>query len=124
MTKHEGYVFRHGRRIAVTTDDFGIGRKKKRQRFALMPMSWLETVLRRRAGSDVTLKVVLLLLHEYWRNGKRPIKLTNVALAKIGVNPESKRRALGRLRQMGVINVEGRKGKNPLIAFLLDPDSG
>jgi hypothetical protein len=88
----------------------------------LIPMSWLETVFKRCARSDVTIKVTLLLLHEYWRNGKKPVKLTSAALAKIGVRPESKRHALGELRRMGVINAEVCNGKNPSIAFLLDPD--
>jgi hypothetical protein len=124
MTRRDGYVMRQGRRIPVITDDLGIGPKKKHRRFALIPMSWLETVFKRNAGSDAALKVVLLLLHEYWRNGKRPVKLTTVALAKIGVDRQAKRRVLAKLRQMGVIEADGHNGKNPLVTFLLDPDGG
>jgi hypothetical protein len=119
VTKREGYIVRHGRRIAVITDDLGIGPKKRRRRFALIPMSWLETIFKRCAGSDVTLKVALLLLHEYWRNGKRPVKLTNAALAKIGVGRESKRRALAELRQMGAVKADGRNGAVSLWSYSL-----
>ena len=51
-----------------------------------------------------------------------PIKLTNIMAAEVGVSPDAKRRALDELEQAGLVEVERRARKSPLVTLLVDPN--
>jgi hypothetical protein len=58
------------------------------------------------------------LVHEARKTGKRTVPLPNGILARYGVSRETKRRALKQLAAAGVITVEQRPRKTPLVTLL------
>jgi hypothetical protein len=71
-------------------------RKPKHRRsdtFVQIPGLWIEQLATIRAHGS-TYRVALHLLHDAWATKIRTVKLTNVALTKVGVGREGKRVAL------------------------------
>jgi hypothetical protein len=85
-------------------------------KFVKVPDLWREQLCIIRAHGS-TYRVALHLLHEAWRTGHCVIKLTNVALSKVGVGREGKAIALKELRKAGLITVEQRPYRNPLVTI-------
>jgi hypothetical protein len=83
-------------------------------RFVQVPWLWVECLAKVGAGADA-LFVALVLLYEAWRTKTRVVKLTNPALAELGVNRKGKTRALQQLRRAGLVAVEERPGKSPRV---------
>jgi hypothetical protein len=80
----------------------------------------LETIYRLGAAKNAsTLKLFLLLLHLRWKIGEEPFKLTNVALAGLGVDRKQKERALRELEDLDLVRVVRRERKSPLVAVLV-----
>ena len=95
-------------------------RKKKWERqYILFPWSWLDAL--KATGRGATWRLALFILYEHWRNGGRKIKLTNIMAAEVGVSSDAKGRALEDLEQAGLIEVERRPDKSPLITLLVKP---
>jgi hypothetical protein len=89
---------------------------KRRNQFIMMPMPWFEKL----AGTtDQTHRVVLYLLHLHWKGNGGPIKLANGMLRSCGVSPRSKWRALAELEQRGLIEVERRPRRSPIVHLML-----
>lgn len=86
--------------------------QKRRQHFILMPMSWRERL------DDATAKTILValdLLYLYWKGKGAPIKLANGMLRLDGVSRYSKYRALNDLERRGLITVERRQNRSPIV---------
>jgi hypothetical protein len=66
-----------------------------------------------------TAKLFPLLLHLDWKAGHRPFKLPNSLLGPLGISRCRKGAVLRELEQMGLIRVEHRVRKSPLIAVLI-----
>ena len=97
-------------------------RKKKWERqFILFPWSWLDRL--KATGRGATWRLALFLVYESWRTGGRTIKLTNIMAAEVGVSPDAKGRALDDLEQAGLIEVERRPDRSPLVTLLVKPPS-
>jgi hypothetical protein len=101
----------------------GIGAAKpkrhhQRGKFVQVPELWREQLCIIRAHGS-TYRVALHLLHEAWRTGNRVVKLTNVALTEVGVGREGKAIALRELRKTGLIAVEQRPRRNPIVTVRL-----
>ena len=95
-------------------------RKKKWERqYILFPWSWLGRL--KATGRGATWRLALFLVYEYWRNGGRTIKLTNIMAAEVGVSPDAKGRALDDLEKAGLIEVERRPDRSPLVTLLVKP---
>jgi hypothetical protein len=91
----------------------------RRKNFIQMPTWWWE-----RLGdchSVYAYRVALFLLHLNWRNNRRPFKLPNGMLKCDGVSRQSKWVALRLLERLGLITVESRPRKSPIIHVHLDP---
>jgi hypothetical protein len=90
--------------------------KRRRQdgKFVQFPELWRTQLCTIRAHGS-TYRVAMHLLHEAWRTDNRAVKLTNVALAKVGVGREGKAIALRELRKTGLIAVEQRPSRNPVV---------
>jgi hypothetical protein len=82
--------------------------------FVQIPQLWCEQLAVIRAHGS-TYRVALHLLYEAWATKIRTVKLTNVALVKVGVGREGKAIALRELRRAGLITVEQRPNRNPLV---------
>jgi hypothetical protein len=82
--------------------------------FVQVPQLWCEQLAAIRAHGS-TYRVALHLLYEAWATKIRTVKLTNVALAKVGVGREGKAIALRELRKARLVAVEERPNRNPLV---------
>jgi DNA-binding MarR family transcriptional regulator len=63
--------------------------------------------------------VWIWLLYLAWDNGMRPVPLANVKLKRWGVNRETKRRVLDALEKAGLIVIERRPRKAPVVTLTL-----
>jgi len=60
----------------------------------------------------------LWLLHQTRKTGKRTVAVPNGAVAKYGVNRETKRRALRQWEAAGLVAIEQRSRKTPVVTLL------
>jgi hypothetical protein len=97
----------------------GSPKAKWQRKFVRMPWAWIDRLKVVNRGS--TYRVALLLLYGYWRNGGRPIRLSNAALIGEGVTRHSKGRALKELEQLGLVKVEWRNRRSPKVTLKLVP---
>ena len=95
----------------------GATRKPKwRKQFVRVPWKWIDRL--KDASRIGTYRVALHLLYETWRNGGRAIVLSNSALKDAGVSRWAKWDALLELERLGLIAVERRPSKSPLVTLL------
>jgi hypothetical protein len=86
---------------------------KRREKFIIVPMTWRERLT---GAAGNTILVALDLLYLAWKGGKgEAIKLANGTLRDDGVSRHSKWRALNDLERRGLINVERRPKRSPLV---------
>jgi len=94
--------------------------RKRRLHWVRLPMAWYE---RLEGAPGQTYRVALYLLYLHWKGNGKPIKLANGMLKMDGVPPESRRRALRDLERRGVISVERRPRKSPIITLWAAPET-
>ena len=90
--------------------------RNRRKKFVLVPWPWIEKL----AGTTGhTHQLALRLLYQHWmQGGGGPIKLPNGMLEYDGVSRQSKWRALADLERRGLVIVERRAGKSPLVRLI------
>ncbi len=111
------YVTRQGRRIAVETIETGVTPKRHRaDSFAKMPLAWAAAAAK--ATKTPQAMVWVVLQYMAWKASGETFPLSNVILAKHGVSREVKRRALAALESAGLIVVERRHGRAPLVTVI------
>ena len=91
--------------------------KRRHQQFVKFPLVWVDRLRTVRYTS--TYRVALHLLFRHWKSGSRPIQLSNVALVEAGVSRDQKWRALRELEFLGLISIERRRRRSPLINLLV-----
>lgn len=93
------------------------GQHKRRQRhFIIMPMAWFERLA---GASGQTYRLALVLIYLSWRKRGESFALANGRLAEIdGVLRHSKWRALTELERRGLIAIERRSRRSPIITLL------
>ena len=89
--------------------------RKRREQFVMMPMAWYEKLANSVPTGRCTCLVACYLLHLHWKNDGKPFKLANGMLAYDGISPDSKLRAVKDLERRGLITVEWRNKKSPII---------
>ncbi|SHI11876.1 hypothetical protein SAMN05443248_8370 [Bradyrhizobium erythrophlei] len=87
--------------------------KKRRQRFVMFPQQWIERLSG--ARHIATYRVALRVLQRHGQCRGRPFPLPNNIE---GVNRWAKSMALSELEQLGLIRVERRVRKSPLVAVV------
>jgi hypothetical protein len=108
MTKRYGYVIDpRGKRIDTETtydpkDHLTPKRRSGGQRFAKLTEERLKLL----AGVSAAWSIYCYLLMVNWKKLRQPVKLTNQALAGIGVSRYAKRRALLQLERAGLVKVK------------------
>jgi hypothetical protein len=80
--------------------------------FVKVPLLWANE-LARISAAGTTYAVALELLHQ--ARWSKNVKLTTACVEKRGVSRTSKWRALAELRRAGLVHVEERGNKNPII---------
>jgi hypothetical protein len=98
----------------ATITKSGKAPRRSQSLFTKMPKLWVEQLAGIQAHGS-TYRVALFLLHEVWKTGNRVVKLTNIALAKAKVGREGKAVALRELRKAGLVSVEQRPNRNPIV---------
>jgi len=91
-------------------------RTRRQGRFVIVPASWADRL--RAARHTGAAKLALHLLYQYWKNGGRPIPLTNTFATSAGLSRRSKWRALGELERLKLVEVERRRRRSPLVSLL------
>jgi hypothetical protein len=95
----------------------GATRKARwRKQFVRVPWVWVNRL--KDARHIGTYRVALHLLYEHWRNGGRSVVLPNGALKETGVSRWAKWDALRELERLGLVAVERRPRKSPLVILL------
>jgi hypothetical protein len=95
------------RRVESTID------KKRRQRFVIFPQPWIERLSEARHIS--TYRVALRVLQRHGQCGGRPFPLPNNIE---GVGRWAKSAALSELEELGLIRVERRQRKSPVVTVI------
>jgi hypothetical protein len=90
-----------------------VPRKIRHGHFVKVPCWWAERLARCRY--KVTYRVALHLLYRHWKSSGRPISLANGVLKMEGVSRGTKWRGLRELEQLGLITVECRPNKSPMV---------
>lgn len=91
--------------------------KRRHQQFVKFPLVWADRLRTVRYTSSY--RVALHLLYRHWKSGGCPIQLSNVALVEAGVSRDQKWRALRELELLGLIRIERRRRRSPLINLLV-----
>jgi hypothetical protein len=91
--------------------------RKRTERFTILPMWWYEK-LKDPIATGMTCLVAWHLLHLDWKNRGKPFKLPNGMLEYDGVSRQSKWRALADLERRGLIVIQHRHGKSPIVQLL------
>ena len=89
--------------------------KKWQRHYVQVPWSWVERL--QLAKRVCTYKLAHLLLYEGWKNGGKPLVLSNVLAAEVGLCRQAKWRGLAELEELGLVRLERRKGRAPRIVL-------
>jgi hypothetical protein len=90
--------------------------RKRRKQFVQVPWTWGE----RLKHANHTWYIAMYLLYLDWKQEGGPIKLPNGWLEFEGISRFAKYRALAQLEELGLITVERRPRKSPIIQVLRD----
>jgi hypothetical protein len=85
--------------------------KKWQRHYVQVPWSWVERLQSAKRVS--TYRLALLLLYEAWKNGGKPLALSNVLAAEVGLSRQTKWLGAVELERIGLIRIERRKGRAP-----------
>jgi hypothetical protein len=113
------YVNRYGRRIAVETLDTDVNPKPSRRQvdaFVALPLSWAAEAST--ATNCQKAMVWLWLVHRMRKTKTNTVTMANGALAKYGISRRVKSSALRQLEEAGLITVERRPRKTPVVTVL------
>jgi DNA-binding transcriptional ArsR family regulator len=93
--------------------------RKRREQFVMVPLWWYERLSNPVPASRCTVLVALYVLHLHWRNYGKPFRLANGMLKYDGISPDTKTRALKDLEQRGLVTVEWRERKSPIVKVIV-----
>lgn len=89
----------------------------RREPFVLVPLSWIAAAAE--ATHSPTTVVLIELLYASWKAHSPTFPLPNGQLRKLGVSRETKRRILRDLERAGMILVERRNRKTPIVTLVV-----
>jgi hypothetical protein len=89
--------------------------QKRREQFVKVPLWWYEKLANPAPTCRCTCLVAWHLLHLDWKSHGEPFTLANGMLEYDGISRWSKRRALEDLEGRGLISIDRRRKKSPVI---------
>ena len=89
--------------------------RKRREQFVQVPMWWIEKLGEAPLATGTAHQVACHICHLDWKNHGKPFKLPNGMLEYDGISRYSKWRALRDLERRGLVVVESRSSKSPII---------
>ena len=90
--------------------------ERRRQHFVMVPWAWVEALS---GATGQTWHLAMHLLYLHWKGNGAPIKLANGMLKIDGISRASKWRALAELERRGLITVQRRPSRSPIIRLNL-----
>jgi hypothetical protein len=84
--------------------------------FVKVPWAWANALASNDVGGNVW-AVACHIIYETWRANGQPIKVPNGMLGRLGVSPDAKVRALRKLERLGLVSVEWRPRKSPVVTI-------
>jgi hypothetical protein len=91
-------------------------KRKKARAFAKI---YLDTAARAFAALNCQKATVWVwLVHQAWKRQSKTVSVPNRELAKLGISPDAKSRALRQLEAAGFIVIDQRSRKTPLVTLL------
>jgi hypothetical protein len=113
-------VTRHGKTFEVETLDFEPSSPKRRrasigQRFAMLTEERLKLLAKVGPRFSAAWPIYCYLLMVNWKDLRQPVKLTNEALAELGISRDAKARALLQLERVGLIKVKRAGRQAPIV---------
>jgi hypothetical protein len=90
--------------------------QKRRQHFVKVPWTWVEQLVKARHVASY--RVALHLLYQRWKTDSQVVQLSNGVLVHEGVARRAKWRALRELEKLGLISIERRPRRSPIITLL------
>jgi hypothetical protein len=93
-----------------------VKRKRKAEPFVKVPLWWIAQAAK--ATNSPTTVVCVELLYAAWKAKNLTFPLPNHRLKKFGANREVKRRVLRNLESAGLITVERRARKTPIVTLV------
>ena len=115
------YVMRNGRRIEVEVIETGDDTPRRRrapETFAQVPLEWAAKAAK--ATNTRKALVWIELLYAVWLAKSETVTLSTV---RLDVSHQTKCRALRELEAVGLVKVEWRARKAPLVRLKLKPDA-
>jgi len=88
--------------------------EKRRKHFVQLPWAWAGALS---GASGKTWELAVQLLYLHWKGNGAPIKLANGMLEIDGINRQAKWRALSGLERRGLVTVERRPARSPLVTL-------
>jgi hypothetical protein len=89
--------------------------EKRRKHFVQVPWTWVEALS---GASGQTWHLAIQLLYLHWKGNGEPITLANGMLEMDGIGRKGKSHALDELERRGLITVERRPRKSPIVKLL------
>jgi hypothetical protein len=99
------------------TTAVGSARRQRREPFAAIPLAWAARATT--ATNCPKAMVWVWLIHRAWKMRSGTVAVPNGALAEYGVTRKVKNNALRQLERAGLIAVERRPRKTPVVTMLL-----
>jgi hypothetical protein len=94
------------------------GPKVRRHRNDTFVMMWRDQIVAiAKAFETPQVVVVWMILYEHWVNKGRPFTLSNAKLTACGVSRFAKGRALANLEAAGLIAIDQKPGRAPVISW-------
>jgi len=110
------YVIRQGKRIEVVAIETGAAPKRRRaDPFVKLPLPLAAAIAK--ATKTPRAMVWILLMYEAWKAKGKPFTLSNVKLARYGVNREVKRQVLAGMAAAGLITVHQQGKQSTIITW-------
>jgi hypothetical protein len=94
--------------------------RKRREQFVQVPMWWYERLTGNPTATGSIILVAIYLAPLQWKHYGKPFKLPNGMLKYDGISRYTKWRALNELERLGLITVERRRRRSPIIHVQLE----
>jgi hypothetical protein len=113
------FVTRQGKRIEVETKPTRVPTKTRdrEDQYFKMPMRWLRKLSTRPRANSATWCIACHLLRLNYEHHGLPFKLSNGVLKYTGIDRHVKYRVLSELEKLGLIAVDRRIRKSPIISI-------
>jgi hypothetical protein len=96
--------------------------RPRKGHFVMLPLEWMYRL--DSAHCVATSKVAHHLLHQSFKDRRQTFRLASGVLALKGISRELKRRALEELEALGLVSVERRSRKSPVVTLLYPAEGG